>query len=209
MSKPIMVIGTSAPRRRQIAQVHFGADYELVYISPDIDEKQIRAADPFALTNGIALAKMAALLERVASDAELQRRLAERSRSVAVTFDQVVDYHGEIREKPESVEQAVAFIRSYSDNELGTVMTTVLYAFDTDTQVAMPNTTMTYYRAIDDAAIARIVERGLCLHTAGGFVVEDEDMKRSMIRIDPGTEEDVCGFCEKSVHALLTQVQDA
>ncbi|CBZ36840.1 hypothetical protein, conserved [Leishmania donovani] len=206
MQKPIMIVGTSAPRRREIAQRRFGSTYDLVYLSPDIDEKEIRDSDPFTLTRAIAQAKMDELRAKVARDTALQDRVAQRPGSVAVTFDQVVDYHGEIREKPESEQQAAAFIHSYSNDNLGTVMTTVLYDFGTGKQVSMPNTTLTFYGEIPDETVARVVERGACLRAAGGFVVEDVDMKRCEIRIDPGTEEEVCGFCEKSVRALLEDV---
>ncbi|KAG5494646.1 hypothetical protein JIQ42_02261 [Leishmania sp. Namibia] len=204
-----MVVGTSAPRRREIAQRHFGAAYDLVCLSPDIDERQIRDSDPYALTRKIAHAKMKELRAKVARDAELQRCIDQRPGSVAVTFDQVVTYHGEIREKPESKEQAVSFIMSYSNDHLGTVMTTVLYDFETGRQVSMPNTTLTSYGEIPDKTVACVVERGTCMHTAGGFVVEDEDMKRCEVGIIIGTEEEVCGFCEKSVRALLTDVHSS
>ncbi|KPA84627.1 hypothetical protein ABB37_01149 [Leptomonas pyrrhocoris] len=209
MAKPIMVVGTSAPRRREIAQTHFGDAFDLEYLSPDIDEKQFRSADPFSLTSLIAHGKMAALREKIAEDADLQARLAQRPGSVAVTFDQVVYYHNEIREKPESLEEAIAFIRSYSNNQLGTVMTTVLYSFAQDRMLSMPNTTLTFYREIPADAIARVVERGQCFHTAGAFVVEDADMKKSEVKIEPGTEEEVCGFSENSVRALLDDVNAA
>ncbi|KAL7699982.1 Maf-like protein [Lotmaria passim] len=209
MGKPIMVVGTSSLRRREISKTHFGDTYELVYLSPDIDEKRFRSSDPFELTSMIAHAKMAALREKIAEDTDQQARILQRPGSVAVTFDQVVYYHNEIREKPESKEEAIAFIKSYSNDELGTVMTTVLYSFDKDKLLSMPNTTLTFYREIPDDAIARVVERGQCFHTAGAFVVEDVDMHKSEVKIEPGTKEDVCGFCEKSVHTLLDDVNAA
>lgn len=198
-----MVVGTSSPRRREIAQAHFGDAYEIVCRSPDIDEKQFRSTDPFSLTSMIAHGKMKALLEKVAEDADLQAQIAQRPGSVAVTFDQVVYYHNQIREKPESKEEAIAFITSYSNDQLGTVMTTALYSFSKDKLLLMPNTTLTFYREIPADVVARVVERGVCFHTAGGFVVEDAEMKRSLIKIEPGTEEEVRGFSEKSVRALL------
>lgn len=209
MAKPIMVVGTSSPRRREIAQTHFGDAFELVFLSPDIDEKQYRSNDPFALTSLIAHGKMAALREKVAEDAELVAQIAQRPGSVAVTFDQVVYFHGEIREKPESEEEAVAFITSYSNDQLGTVMTTALYSFGTDKLLARPNTTLTFYRAIPAEVVARVVERGVCFHTAGAFVVEDAEMKDYLIKIEPGTEEEVRGFSEGSVRALLGEMETA
>ncbi|KAK7199708.1 Maf-like protein [Novymonas esmeraldas] len=204
---PIMVVGTGSAGRRAAAALHFSSSYELVYVSPDIDEKQIRHVDPFILTSAIAHAKMAELRAKVAQDTELQDRIARRQGSVAVTFDQVVYFHGEIREKPESVEEATAFIRSYSNNELDTVMTTVLHDFDTHVEASMPNTTRTFYREIPEEAIARVVQRASCLHNAGGFSVSDVDMKSSEIKIEPGTEEDVRGFCAASVRLLMAKVR--
>jgi septum formation protein len=209
MTKPVMVVGTSASRRREIAKAHFGDVYDLVYLSPDIDEKQFRSNDPYSLTSLIAHGKMAALREKIIEDAAFQARIAQHPDSVAVTFDQVVYYHNEIREKPTSREEALSFIKSYSNDELGTVMTTVLYSFAKDLLVSKANTTLTSYREIPEDAIARVVERGQCLHTAGAFVVEDVDMQKSEIKIDPGTQEEVCGFSEKSVHALLEELSAA
>ncbi|KPI90862.1 hypothetical protein ABL78_0095 [Leptomonas seymouri] len=209
MARPIMVVGTSAPNRREIAAAHFGATYDLVFLSPDIDEKQFRSPDPFALTSTIAHGKMAALREKIAVDADLRDRVAQHTDSVALTFDQVVYYNNDIREKPESRAEAIAFIRSYSNHHLGTVMTTVLYSFAKDRTLSMPNTTLTFYRAIPEDAIMRVVERGQCFHAAGAFVVEDEDMRRSEIKIDPGTQEEVRGFSEMSVRTLLDLMKAA
>lgn len=203
-----MVVGTGAPQRREIASRHFGDNYELVFMTPGIDEKQIRHSDRFELTRGISNAKLDALLTAVEADAELKSRVAARSGSVAVTFDQVVDWEDETREKPESKEEAAAFIQSYSNDKVGTVMTTALYCFTTEKRSTQSNVTMTYYRDIPKEAIDRIVDRGVCANTAGAFVVEDEDMKKSLIRIEPGTEDEVRGFCPAAIHSLIKECSE-
>lgn len=63
-----MIVGTSAEHRRQCAIAHFGSQYELCFISPDIDEKQYRADNALELTKGIAHAKMHAVLKCVDND---------------------------------------------------------------------------------------------------------------------------------------------
>ncbi|EPY25237.1 septum formation protein [Strigomonas culicis] len=217
--KPLMIIGTSATRRREIAMLHFGDAYELVFVSPDIDEKALRDSDPYKLTEVIARAKMDAVLDQVrggesegtakrpqVDGKDLAVCLQERRRCVAVTFDQVVVWRGEIREKPESKEESLHFLATYSNSSLDTVQTTCLYDFDTQKWVTVPTKTTTYYRELTPERIQRVADKGHVMHAAGGFTVEDADMLACMIKIEPGTQEEVQGFSVAAVSHLLKEV---
>ncbi|CCW62769.1 unnamed protein product [Phytomonas sp. EM1] len=201
--KPIMIVGTSSERRQQLAVKHFSDKFELLYLSPDINEKAYRSSCPETLTKLIAEAKMDRIRQLIESDEKLRLSVHSNQHSVAVTFDQVVVSGGEIREKPVSDVECRAFIRSYSNSSVATVQTTVVYHFATKKMVSAPNHTMTYFREISDEAIERIVARGACRHTAGALIIEDQDMLARMIKIDPGDADAVQGMCVQVIHNLL------
>lgn len=206
--KPIMVVGTSAPRRRKFAEKNFSADFEFVFLSPDIDEKKIRAKDPYELTRAIAKAKMEAVLGLIQSDEALTAKLKERPGSVAVTFDQVVVWKSEVREKPESEEENKRFLLSYSNDSVTTVQRTALRSLDDPRKrLYGSNTTTTYYSTVPEDVIDRVIARGESRHTAGGFVVEDEEMGEYVTRIDPGTSEEVQGFSARVIRTLLQRLK--
>lgn len=203
-----MVVGTSAPRRRMFMFEAFGSDFEMHFLSPDIDEKKYRSDEPGELTRLVADAKMNGVLAKLEENHSNDVALLIRSRSgsVAVTFDQVVVWQNEIREKPESIAEARRFITCYSGSNLATVQTTCVHSFDAQARAFCPNNTMTYYRELPTELISRFVARGECLKTAGGFVVEDEDMQSCMIKIDPGTAIEVQGVSVVAVQTAMRAV---
>ena len=94
-------------------------------MSPDIDEKnpEIRPSetDPTALTTAISLAKARALLTKAKARAVMDHDQDKNTRPwLLVTCDQVVSFHGTIREKAESREEAQRFLRSYSKDHIST-----------------------------------------------------------------------------------------
>lgn len=204
--KPLLILGTSAPHRRSIAVQHLGDEYDIISISPDIDEKEFRSTDAYELTRHIAEDKMLAVLEKVKLNPSLLHDVSARAGSVAVTFDQVVVWKGEIREKPSSAEEAYRFIKSYSNSSLDTVQTTAVHSFALGKTLTESNKTTTYYNDLCAEDIHRVVSRGVCLHTAGAFVVEDADMAKNMESIDPGSQEEVQGFCISAVRSLLAKL---
>lgn len=205
---PVMVVGTSAKRRRHFIAEAFGSEYELRFVSPDIDEKAHRSSDAGALTALIASAKMEAVLASMEDERnhELKAVVEASPRSVAVTFDQVVVWQGQIREKPTDASEARAFIQSYSKSALATVQTTCVYAFASKARALCRNDTVTYYDELPDELIDRVVARRDCLYSAGAFVVEDPDMHRCMIKVDPGTEIEVQGMCERAIREGIHKV---
>lgn len=103
--KPIMILGTSAPHRRAMATKHFGTVYDIVSLSPNIDEKSVRAETASALTHSVADAKMDAILAAVEADDSLSSRVASRPGSVAVTFDQVVVFDDEEQQPQQHLQE--------------------------------------------------------------------------------------------------------
>ncbi|EAN96881.1 hypothetical protein, conserved [Trypanosoma cruzi] len=196
---PVMVIGTSSRRRADILVEHFtGAYKEFITISPEIDEKEWRSTDPFDLTKVIARAKLQAVLEK------LKDMHPAPKHGVVVTFDQVVVKDGEIREKPTSVEEAKKFIASYSNSSVRTVAAYVVYIIDSGKIKVGEKETVTYFSAYNDDVINRVLARGVCMNTAGAFVVEDEDISCHVVR-NLGTLEAVQGVDPAALELLIKQ----
>ena len=106
-----IILGSQSFGRKQMLH-EMGIFFET--IAPYIDEKSIRSDDPEELTLLLARAKAEALLPQIANPALL------------ITSDQVTLCAGEIREKPESLDQARIFLRSYSRYPAETVTSVVV-----------------------------------------------------------------------------------
>ncbi|RNF11543.1 septum formation protein [Trypanosoma rangeli] len=192
-----MVIGTSSTVRAKLLQNYFSDVYqEFLKLSPDIDEKAWRSPDPFELTRLVACAKMRAVLEK------LKHTHPHLKHGVVVTFDQVVVKDGEIREKPESVEEARGYLKSYSNSNVRTVAAYAVCSLDTGKMKVGEHETDTYFSAYDDDVVERVLARGACMHTAGAFVVEDEDISRYVVR-NVGTLEAVQGVDPVALEHLM------
>ncbi len=133
-------------------------------MSADIDEKAIRDADPQKLVLKLAQAKANALLNRIDYPALL------------ITADQVVVCNGEIREKPESREEAMKFLVSYTDHPAeiinGVMVTNTVTkksAFGIDLASVFYNKSL-----IDE--IEKIVENPFVMKAAGGLLAEKSMM---------------------------------
>ncbi|CBH18480.1 septum formation protein MAF homologue, putative [Trypanosoma equiperdum] len=196
-----MIIGTSSAFRANVLREHFGDRFRnFVLLPPDIDEKAYRAADPFELTESIARAKMKAVLEKAR-----QHSPPISGPAIALTFDQVVVKGDEVREKPLSTEQCRSFIASYSGGGVRTVATYALCVVGTENVLVAHNETETFFSKFGDDIVERTLERGACMNSAGGLVVEDEDMSRHVVRI-VGTSYGVRGMEPAVVEKLLSQL---
>jgi septum formation protein len=97
-----VVLGSSSKFRQSMAVPVFGVSCDL--LAPDIDEKAIRCDNPDELVISIAEAKADAVLQKIGETKEPV---------IIVTGDQVIDYEGQILEKPETKEEARKFIAGY------------------------------------------------------------------------------------------------
>lgn len=106
-----IILGSSS-RFRQEMLSQMG--YQFSIVSPDIDEKAIRDADPHKLVMAIALAKAEAILSKIQEPV------------IVITADQVVTFKGEIREKPTSEKEARNFLSSYGESPIETINAVVV-----------------------------------------------------------------------------------
>ena len=130
-----VVLGSQSAQRRALLIELLGdrSDYgSPVFCKADIDERAIgdrHSGDVQRLTVEIAKAKAKALLPSLQAD---HRRPLLRW---LITGDTVVEYQGQVREKPVGREQAVEFVRSYGLRPCSTVSGFVVTDIKTGRQV--------------------------------------------------------------------------
>jgi septum formation protein len=205
--KPFFVVGSSSKWRREILDRHLGRRFRILHCSPDIDEKAVRHEDPEVLVTMIALEKLKSVQRKLATPTFALRSSLDPSNSAyfIYTSDQVALFNGAIREKPESVDQNMRFLRDYRNACVETIASTVLYSGFKKCVKHLTNTTRTCFADIPEDVIERVVARGESMQCCGGFVIEDEDLSKCVRSIDVGSVEQVQGMCMASVLGLLEQ----
>ncbi|CAM9694546.1 unnamed protein product [Ectocarpus fasciculatus] len=200
-SLPI-VLGSSSGYRRRIMD---SLGWEFSTASPDVDEKAIRDPDPRKMCAEIARAKARALAERLDKPA------------VLITADQVCLFdegHGrgeEVREKPESVEEAKAFLRSYSCRSVKTLSALCVTNLDTGRAAEGVHESTVSWREISPAVVDDVIARGNVMGStremekAGGFALEEPGL-RSLVEKIEGSVDSVLGL---PVDLLCTLVERA
>ena len=139
-------------------------------ISPGIDEKAIRCDDPEKLVLALAKAKAEAIVDKIDGPA------------ILITADQVVVCNGEMREKPQSREEATRFLASYVDHPAeiinGIMVTnTATGAMASGIDIA----SVQYNKSLLDET-EMIVDNSFAMESAGGLVLENPLMKKHEVQ---------------------------
>lgn len=170
-TKPILYFGSQSKFRREIfnehLMPHLAADFDVKFVSADIDEKQIRHEDPRQMVQHIARGKREELIRQLGGLEKLREQ-----RAIIFTTDQVaVTKEGVVREKPEDRNQAVEFLRSYSNSYIGTFTGCLMWSAITNEEIALVEPTKTFFKEYDDTVIDGWLARGDCQTACGGFAV--------------------------------------
>jgi septum formation protein len=180
-----IILGSKSPGRRKLFE-EAGFDFEVM--PADIDEKTIRTDDHVLLPQLIAQAKNDALAKEISEP------------TILVTADTVTIYRGELREKPESIEQAREYLRSYEPRTPVTVVSAVVVKNLANGKLAKGYTTANlYFKKFDETTIEHIVTEGYVLGAAGAFAVELPIFDSYIDHID--------GEAETSVGTSITLVK--
>jgi septum formation protein len=163
-------------------------------MSADIDEKAIRSEDYKELPLLLARAKCTALLPKIEGDA------------ILITLDEVVVWKNELREKPETIEQARYFLTSYSESPAQTYTSIVVHNTTTHAQYEGLDIARVYFKPIPDSVIQQLIDEGNIMWAAGGFIIEDPLLLPYIDRIE-GTKESVMGLPLKLTDELIKKAQ--
>lgn len=185
-----LLLGSSSKWRREILESLGVGPFST--LSPDIDEKAIRDADPATMVQLIAAGKMDAILPQLSAP------------TVVITSDQVIVVDGAVREKPESPEQARHFLASYSAGRPAECFVgVVVHNTATGQRVSACAKATQWFKPIPAEAVERLIAQGDVLWCAGGFCVEqmtDFELRRE------GEIETVRGLPRQLTLDLLQQV---
>lgn len=154
-----IILGTASVQRQEVFREMGYEDFEVV--TADIDEKAIRFDDPEKLTLELAKAKAKAIQEKLTEPA------------ILITADQVIVWNGEIREKPESEEQARAYLQSLHKTPSRIVNGIAVTNTATGKQLVLNDISVVVFRQIPEEDIERILATKKVFTWAGGFATED------------------------------------
>lgn len=152
-----IILGSSSPSRKEVLE---SMGFTFTVISPDIDERAIRREDPRELVIAIAQAKMDAVLKKVEGEA------------IVICSDQVMVVDGKVREKPESKEEAYAFMATYSTKPQIATSATVVCNTATGKRVCEVVEVTVTFDQIPEENIREFVESEQALKYAGGLAAE-------------------------------------
>lgn len=186
-----LILGSSSKYRQQILREQ---GYDFTIISPDIDEKAIRDADPHKLVLLLAAAKAEAILPKLTEPA------------IVITADQVVDWRGQIREKPASPEQAREFLHGYAEAPATTVSGIQVINTANGKRANGVDRATIYFSAIPEAVIDALIEKGDIFHHSGGFAIEESILQPYITKIE-GPKDSVWGMPITLLQRLIEQVQ--
>jgi len=185
-----LILGSGSITRKKILEE---ANYTFEVMSADIDEKTIRSTDFSKLPLLIAQAKAKALLTEI------------REEAILITADQVIVCNRELREKPESKEQAEEYLRSYAHYPAQTITGIVVTNTKTGKQASDTHIAKIHFKKIPDSVIATVLKDGRFMNVAGGFKVEDPLLEEYIDHIE-GSIDSIRGLPLGLVEKLITEV---
>lgn len=164
-----LILGSKSIGRRTVL---LNAGYEFDILTSEIDEKSIRSDNYEQLPLLLARAKSDDLIPRIQESA------------ILITSDQVVICNGELREKPESKEQAYEYLMSYSKYPAQTNTAVVVVNTKTGKKTEGLSIAKVFFNKIPEEIISKLIGEGNILHAAGGFIVENPLLSEYVKRID-------------------------
>lgn len=186
-----MVLGTSSKWRRAVFAKHF-AKYGSDFMAADIDEKAIRRESPEEMTLAIAGAKADALLPRLVGREVL-----------LVCMDQVVCCGDEVREKPVDEKEARAFLESYRSGKGATCVNgMVVHNTKTGKRVGATDLATVFWRPFPDAVIEHLIAKAEIFTSAGGFTVENPELKAYQDRLE-GSIDSIEGLPVEPLRSMM------
>lgn len=187
----MIILGSQSKYRKGVLEE---LGFEFQTMSADLDEKSIRDDDPSQLVLKLGRAKNDALKDKIGPT------------DILITSDQVTWYKGEIREKPISYDEARKFLKDYSNSELSTYTSLVVYNHANNKQVEGVDIVTVHFDEIPDSDIQAILDKKYILHCGGGFMIEDPILLKHAKKID-GNIKSVMAMPPKLLQKLLKEVE--
>ena len=185
-----IILGSQSESRAHILRQ---MGYEFEVMNPDIDEKSIRLDDPRALTLALAHAKADVLLPHIHTPA------------ILITADQVIAWNDTIREKPQSADEARAYLRGYGAHPAETIGAVVTVNTATAIRREGVDVAKVWFHPIPEEVIEIIIQEGDVYRRAGGFSVEEPHLQNYIKKIE-GAIDSVMGLPIALTRRLINDV---
>lgn len=184
-----LILASQSPRRKEILQE---AEYIFEIIPANIDEKSIRHDDHHLLPLLIAKAKALRIAESYPD-------------AVIIAADQVVVWNNQLREKPQSKEQAAQWLTHYHHHPA--LVINGIYVINTTNGVHAQTTEtgICEFAPIPQDIAHHIAQKGNMMDAAGGFKVADPDVA-PYVHITSGTTLSFKGLPLPELEELLRDV---
>lgn len=185
-----IILGSKSVGRKQVLE-DAGIDFEIMVA--DVNEKAIRSDDYVKLPLMLAQEKAKALLPKLTEP------------SILITSDQIVVCNGELREKPESKDEAFRFLMSYSHHPAQTNTSVVVINTQTGKRAEGVDIAKVFFKQIPEKIIQTVVEKGDIMRAAGGFIMQDP-LIRPYVDYVEGDEDSVIGLPMKMVNKYIKAI---
>eukprot|EP00158_Paraphelidium_tribonemae_P001344 Partr_v1_DN24280_c0_g1_i1_m36988 putative MAF-like protein len=191
-----LILGSSSKFRQRVLKEH---GFHFTTANPDIDEKAVLAkgsigprelSKPEELVMAICEAKAAALLTKI------------KEPSLLVTCDQVIHYHGQIREKPTSEQECRQYLKSYETSPAVTVSGVMITSTQTGKSVKGVDVAKQYFKAIPDEVVDQLLKQGDIMYCAGGFMIDHPLIHPYLLKRE-GDEDSIIGMPMRLLKDLL------
>jgi len=185
----IILGSSSTARRRLLAEM----GYQFESMSPDIDERAVRRADPSELVQALAEAKSQALRSRL------------KEPCILITSDQVVVCGGRVMEKPADEAEARDFIRRSGDQTTSTITSVLAVNTGTGRRASGVDVVEIDLAPIPDEVASVIIAKGEVYYCAGGLDIGDP-LLQPYIRSIRGDIDSIIGLPKKLTRKLIDEV---
>jgi len=187
----MLILGSQSKYRKGVLEE---LGYKFDTLSADIDEKAIRDSDPSKLVLKIGRAKNDTLKSKIGPD------------DILITSDQVTSYKNEIREKPTSLAEAKKFLKSYSNSDLTTFTSLVVFNSANGKQAEGVDAVTVYFNEIPDSDIEILIHQDNIFTLGGAFMIEDPILLKHVQKID-GNIKSVMAMPPELLKRLLKEVE--
>jgi septum formation protein len=165
-----LILGSSSQNRKTVLEK---AGYSFEIMSPDIDEKAIRAEDIYQTSLLVARGKAAALKTKISEPA------------IVIVGDQVAISNGILQEKPASDIEARTFLERYSAGHPAELVSAVIVInTKTGQQEEGVELSKVYFKPIPSEIIETYVASKQPFAHAGGFAIEHELLQPYIDRME-------------------------
>lgn len=184
-----IILGSSSPFRRKILE-EAGISFEVV--TPDIDEKKIRALDNLHIPVILSYAKAQAVAQKVIGPA------------IIIACDQVAICKGIILEKPENADEIRTWYKIYADSMVYYINGITVCNTETGIYLTAQETSVVRFKPIPESFTEQQIDKGIAFSCNGGLCSETEDAYSTIMS---GSKQSTIGLPLQFVLEMVEKVR--